>query len=682
MSAGEIRWRIGQKLRVAADRALLSRRQDVAVWDRLWKADGLADGCRAESLLPAELSDQNCHADFDEEWKERLVAKADRLVAHRFDLFDRQDELLGDEGGEIDWNHEAKAGKEAPMGFAPSIDYRDYESAGDCKWVWEPNRHHHFVVLARAFRATGDEKYAREIWRQWESWIEQCPYGYGMNWRSPLELGIRLINWCWTLALIGEQSKPGPELEAAIITTACRHIWDIPRQYSRYSSANNHLIGEAAGVYVGCRFFGGYADAKQKSAEAKAILEREILSQTFADGGTQEQALGYHTFVIWFFLLSGLSGRRSGDEFSRAYWDRLEKMHEFLAVLVKGGDRLPMFGDADDGYVLDLGDRREDAMALTSMASVLLERPDLKSIGVAFPESAWWLLGPSSVAAHKALGKSEEVMAIQSRAFPETGLYLLQSGSQTRKEDTRISVGIDCGPLGFGPIAAHGHADALSVTLRVFGRDILIDPGTYDYFSFAEWRNFFRSTAGHNTIEVDGVDQSEMKGPFLWSHRATCECTRWEPSDDGGIFEGIHYGYQRLPGSVLHRRLVQLEASKGEIVIEDKIEGVGKHDLRSFWHFSEEARVDDAGGQSVRCAVDELEIEMEWDHPWTCTLLRGSESPRGGWVSRGYHRLAESSSAVCVSNGVLLPLTIRTVVRVEERKQGRKSSGRLSAGVI
>ena len=70
----------------------------------------------------------------------------------------------------------------------------------------------------------------------------------------------------------------------------------------------------------------------------------------------------------------------------------------------------------------------------------------------------------------------------------------------------------DCGELGFGSLAAHGHADALSVTVRAGGVDVLVDPGTYDYFTFPDWRRYFRSTRAHNTLGIDGVDQSAQLG--------------------------------------------------------------------------------------------------------------------------------------------------------------------------
>ncbi len=106
---------------------------------------------------------------------------------------------------------------------------------------------------------------------------------------------------------------------------------------------------------------------------------------------------------------------------------------------------------------------------------------------------------------------------MHSEAFPDTGLYLLQAGAAASPD--RLSVTLDAGPLGYGVLAAHGHADALAVTLRIGGHDVLVDPGTYDYFTHPEWRTYFRGTPAHNTVTIDDANQSEMLGPFLWGRR-------------------------------------------------------------------------------------------------------------------------------------------------------------------
>lgn len=628
MSTGEICWRVGLKLTECFDRCVAAARRVPLDLERV--AD---DGSPARALAinhalfgplpePGALS-AGAWCDVA-----RLAVRAEAILENRLTLFDLEDHPLGDP---VCWNYEYKAGRAAPAGFAPDIDYRDHTVTGDCKFVWEPNRHQHLVVLGRAYRATGNPACARHAVRHIDSWLEQCPFGTGMNWRSPLELAIRLINWVWTLELIRPAGVIPAETAQRVTAAAYQHLWEISRKYSRYSSANNHLIGEAAGVFIGASCFSRLRRAGQWQQEARAILLREILTQTFPDGGTREQALGYHQFVLEFFLLADVAARRLGIDFPPEYRDRLARMVEFLSAMREGGD-LPMFGDADDGYVLDLGGRL-DPDALLTTGALVLDRPDLLPRRPV-AEPACWLLGPEAAGRAQVAADASPGRKLASRAFSDSGYYLLQTGTA---DTDAMSVLFDCGELGFGPIAAHGHADALSVTVRAFGRDVLVDPGTYDYFTYPAWRDYFRGTRAHNTIRVDRVEQSEMLGPFLWGKRVKPRCLQWEPAESGGCVAG-EIGAWNGSGLV-HRRTVSLDGASRTVLLRDELQSAGHHVAEAFFHFAEWCEVEavEPGAVTVRIAGGK-HARLLLDRRWSVEVLRGSEAPMGGWVSRGYHR--------------------------------------------
>jgi hypothetical protein len=232
---------------------------------------------------------------------------------------------------------------------------------------------------------------------------------------------------------------------------------------------------------------------------------------------------------------------------------------------------------------------------------------------------------------------------LKSRAFTDSGRYLLQSG--TRGGADAISVLVDCGEHGFGSIAAHGHADALSFTLRAFGEDILVDPGTYDYFRYGEWRDYFRSTRAHNAIVVDGLDQSEMLGPFMWGQRARAWCRDWRPAAAGGSLEGAHDGYARLADPVEHTRRIELDGDARVLTITDRLAMRGEHALSAYFHFSETCQVA-ASGSAIEAVTPSGSVTLEADPRLTVTILRGSTDPIGGWVSRAYHRKTAATTVV------------------------------------
>jgi hypothetical protein len=227
---------------------------------------------------------------------------------------------------------------------------------------------------------------------------------------------------------------------------------------------------------------------------------------------------------------------------------------------------------------------------------------------------------------------------LASRAFSKSGYYLLQGRLDKGEDKDTISVVFDCGELGFGPIAAHGHADALSFTMRAFGEDILVDPGTYDYFTYPVWREYFRGTRAHNTVVVDDRDQSEMLGAFLWGQRATSRCLRWEPTPNGGTVTGEHDGYQALSEGVSHRRTITLDGSRGEVRLLDELTGSGQHSATFCLHIAESYSCKKTLGHSHQFTNGIYGATIDIDTQLRAEVLRGSENPIAGWVSSSYHR--------------------------------------------
>lgn len=647
MSPREVPWRVKSSLRDVTDRYLVRRRQRTRPLADIFAGKGAADvpGFRV-SDVPVGQWASHTKRDVPSGWYYRLLGRAEKITAHRLSFFDLEDKYLGEK---IDWNRDPGLDKPAPMKFSPSIDYRDFNVTGDCKFVWEPSRHHQLVVLGRAYRATGQLRYAQAVVEQLTGWLEQCPYGVGMQWRSPLELAIRLINWVWTVDLIRESGLVDGQFKARLLNAVWRQMWDVARKYSYGSSSNNHLVGEAAGVFVAASYFRKLKDSPRWRAQAKRRLLHAIGAQTYPDGGSREQSLGYQLFVMQLFLIAGLVGTWTGDEFPAAYWDRLEKMFEFVGALSEGGSQLPMFGDADDGYVLDLGDDPHDPREWIAAGVVAFDRSDLATCGGQYRQTARWLFGANAGQLFASLPPDGGDKPLASRSLPSSGYYLLQCGAGCE----RISVVFDCGPLGLPPLCGHGHADALSFTLRAFGVDVLVDPGTYDYFSYPRWREYFRSTRAHNTVVVDGVNQSEMLGPFLWGRQARTRCLNWQPLAAGGEVAGEHDGYTHLPDPVTHRRTVRLDGRRREVLINDKISAAASHSVAVYFHLAEQCRVERTGPGRFRVEVGGGTVTIIMDDRLTAETFVGSEDPIAGWVSRSYHSKTAGTTLVgrCVIKG-------------------------------
>ena len=651
MSPTEILWRGQSALRDAGDRL----RYSAGLYPSMRPA---SDHQFAEPLAASKLIGMPvggwASTPPDEEWRQSLVRTADALVAHRFSFLNLENANLGDP---IDWNRDHETGQVTPGGFAGAIDYRDPASAGDAKLVWEPGRHLQLPVLGRAYRATGDTRYVAAALAQVDSWIRACPLGTGMHWRSPLEVAIRAINWTWFIALAEPSGLITGAVRSQLLHALDCHVWEVTRKYSRGSSANNHRIGEAAGVFIATSCVPALSGAAGYRQASLAMLAEEILAQNHADGGNCEQAFGYHLFVLQFLILARLTAERTGQQMPRSFDDRLSAMVEFAATMTDAGPA-PMYGDADDGYVVDLGGRELGGRELVAAGRAVLGRRRLAHDDDAEPLR--WMFGPAMREAGSAEPPSDPPL-LESRAFPETGLYLLQWGCRGGADSASAS--LDCGALGFGAIAAHGHADALSLTLRAFGEDVLVDPGTYDYFRFPEWRDYFRSTRAHNTIGIDDLDQSIMLGPFMWGERATCRCLEWHSNGPHARIVAEHDGYARLPDPVTHRRALEMDAGARTFTITDTLQMNGEHRVGLFFHVSEHARVRQSGVSQFVIAVAGGTVTLELDSQLTATMREGGDEPAGGWVSRGYHRKARAVAIEASATG-RGPLTLRSRVLV------------------
>ena len=628
MSISEISWRVTSLSDAWVERARVQVNQ-------IPKAEFI-DGYDADSTFKPEFTVfEGQLEEYNEQWSGPLFDKADSIIEHKLSYFDLKDHHLE---SPINWHKDHSADIYSKRGHILDVNYRDFKNNGDCKLVWEPNRHHQMVVLARAYKVSGDIKYAQAAVEQMTHWLDENPYGKGMNWRSPLELAIRLINWVWTIDLIKDSGLFVGDFKQRLLESVFLHCRDVSGKFSQGTSANNHLVGEAAGVYVAACYFSMLKDAKQWQEKSKQVLEKEIQAQTFADGCTKEHAFSYQFFVFQFYLLTGLTGKWSDDSFSPAYWQTLNRLSKFMATMAEGGKYYPMLGDQDDGYVLDLGDHVHDINALCDVVRYFYDDVTFAQGLKQQSESAFWLFNSRQQPINVGHPIERELSPV---AFTDSGYYLLQAGKLSEKN--QASVLMDVAELGYTAIAAHGHADALSCVVRINQQDLFVDTGTYDYFSFPQWRDHFRKTKAHNTIEIDGVDQSVMTGPFMWESHALATCSVWEPSELGGKIVAEHDGYKRLGSPVKHQRSIDLDVQQKQINITDTLITQGQHDAVIYFHFSEDCQnIEIKEGICTLLLADNL-VVIKLPEKMKVALIKGEvsddkQTPSLGWLSRGYHQ--------------------------------------------
>ena len=618
MGLPEVTYRVGQTIRTLAEtRGLGLAKSPPPLQGR--------QGSPWVDPLPVEFNESRV----------AYIERADRILGGFFNVFALKETDLG---FPPDWNQDPKSGKKAPLAFGKSLDYRNSNLVGDIKYLWEPNRHLELVSLAQAWHLSRDGRYLEGARQLLTSWFDQNPYPRGVNWTSSLELGIRLVNWSFAWHLLGGQQSSlfhgveGTRFRDRWLDCVYQHCFFISRHFSRHSSANNHLIGEYAGLFIGAVTWPLWKESRRWMDRAKKGLEQEILVQNAQDGGNNEQAFWYQHEVADMFLLCTLAGRANGVEFSDRYVSRLEALLAFIAAMMDCAGGVPMIGDSDDAVIVDLSIRRDVYRSLLATGSVLFSRADFRAKSTTYDDKTRWLLGDDGHRQYEAIS-SDDSFFPASRAFPDSGYYILGTAFGSPEE---IRLVADAGPLGYLSIAAHGHADALSIVLSVGGHEVLVDPGTYSYHTQQKWRDYFKGTSAHNTVRIDQLDQSISSGNFMWAKHANAVCQEFSTDQRFDTWDAQHDGYQRLEDPVEHRRVIRFDKETVTFSIMDYLNCLAEHVAEIHWHCSEKCLVT-REGQSIRIAVVDVEIVMSMPgSSWQPEVIQGQETPPLGWVSRAF----------------------------------------------
>jgi hypothetical protein len=468
----------------------------------------------------------------------------------------------------------------------------------DEEWRIEWVKFYYGLDLAHAFRETGDTGYIHAWERLVGSWLEQVPPDH-----DPSEVTARRIqNWLYAWASFA--SAPGfPGLRSAL---AERLVASLAAQTAHVratlTSARNHRTLELYALFLLPLAF-PELDEDGLLAFATEALRDDLVHAFHPDGVHRESSTHYHLVALRTFVAARENAERYGIELGTEYDERLSRACDFALHVHRPDGRIPALSDSDGGGYAEL----------LAHAGRLLRRPDLLWAATA--------------------GAEGRPPATSSRSFPNAGYFVQRSGwgdGETAYRDERYLV-FDCGPLGDG---GHGHYDLLGVEAYGAGRPLVVDPGRYTYSEHgANLRSWFKSTAAHNTVCVDGLDQTpyhrgKPRGPVA---RGTLLARLRSPRLD------VLAGEARSPSyDAVHERTVVFVA--GEYwLIEDRLRGATPHryDLR-FHLATGDAEVD---GDTVRAPA--------------LVLVVAAASPRleDGWASERYGEKRRAAVVSAVVEG-------------------------------
>jgi hypothetical protein len=522
------------------------------------------------------------------------------------------------------------------------ISYRHERVLGDVKYVWEFNRLQFLQPVAAHAALTGDREALKFIEAAIASWFEANPPFRGICWNSGIELGLRAISLLVVSSLCGAQLSAVAIDQVRSILHA--HMVWMARYPSRFSSANNHLVAEVAGEFLIALAMPELPLSSRLEAKGRRIVVEEAYKQILDDGVGAEQSPTYGAFTAEFILLCSFVARASGKPLASGVDERLKLFAGYIAWLSNEKGRVPGICDDDEGRVLTLC-RHEPAYAASVCAAISGYLGTLP----AGPR-------PPEIDLRDALLGSAETGTIA-----PSGLKTFADGGYTVIRDTKLGRAVDIvfdhAPLGYLSIAAHGHADALSVIVNVDDAPLFVDPGTYLYHSGGHWRDWFRGTRAHNTLNIDGADQSTMSGAFNWSHKAI---STLESSTDGDNWSvsASHDGYVRRFGTT-HKRTISATALGFDI--HDNIIGATDKTAEIVFQLSPECDASICGDMVVVTRWDKEVVNLSFSAPGALDIKTGGAG-EGGWFSSSFGKKVEAKrvswSGKVPSDGVKVSLSL------------------------
>jgi hypothetical protein len=512
------------------------------------------------------------------------TAAAERALRHQFSSIGIAHQF----GPHIDWTFD----KTAEPGRAPNNE-----------WTWQLNRHAEWLALSRAYRDTGDEKYAREFVAQMTAWVRDCPMPRtsGNVARSPwrtIETGIRAAQ-IWPELWFRFLRSPAMTDDALLAFLGA--FIDHARHLAPFPSKGNWLAMEGAGLFYVGVLFPEFRDAATWRDTAAKWIYAELDNQVYPDGVQFELASGYHHVSLSNFLLVYRLARLNAVALPGDFLKRLEKMYDFDVYGADPSRRLP---GVQDGSAFDVRRALKDAAEL-------------------FPERADFLWYASDGAQGKA-------PAATSHAFPYAGYFVQRSGWTP---DARW-LWFDGGPFGYG----HQHEDKLEIILAAYGKTFLTDPGNYTYEK-SKWRSYFIDSPSHNVVLVDGQPQRRRGArdrmdyvvkqplPHVWS--------------SGKEFDYVEATFDESFGGQVGRSVRQTRAVlfiKPDFwVMLDRLTAVdGKeHVYEPLFHFECPVKADGLRLRTQNAGEPNLTVLARADAPLTLKIVEGQEEPVQGWLTKG-----------------------------------------------
>ncbi|RLA50656.1 MAG: heparinase, partial [Gammaproteobacteria bacterium] len=380
------------------------------------------------------------------------------------------------------------------------------------------------------------------------------PQGSKPGW-EPFTASLRIVNWVFYLQAHSDAQTP------TIMHSLYLQVLWLEKNDERHILANHYFENLKVLAFAGAFFSGN--DAERWLKKGIDGLEQQVREQTLTDGGHYERTPQYHCLMLENYLdiynLASNNPERFEDEFLNLFAEHCLSGLRFYKSIVFPDNKLPLFNDTAFGISPGLFDLDEYWQSLSGQPGCLQDKP-----------------GPII-------------------ALPDSGLFAYRSNA-----DMFI---IDAGDIGPAYQPGHTHCDMLSYELMLEGQRLIVDSGVSEYEP-GQMRQYVRSTRAHNTVSIDGTEQSEVWGEFRVARRAKILGSSIRQHGNEVSFSGAYRGFHTLGGRIEHKRDVELGLSPAgnidTMIVTDRVEGRGVHTVESFIHLHPDTVITEVGQGYLR----------------------------------------------------------------------------------
>lgn len=498
-------------------------------------------------------------------------------------------------------------GERMDWGFNPTTaPGSKYEA--DHEWTWQLNRHGDWATLARAYRTTDDERFAKEFDAQFAGWVRDCPVPVDTadqrpysKWRT-IEAGIRMFS---TWPSVFATFRKSPSVRDETLVSMVKSMMEHGRYLRRHPTTGNWLTMEMNGLYHVGVLLPFVKEAKDWRDFAAARLLAELDTQVYPDGAQIELTPGYHNVALGSFLGPVDAAAAYKYSLPQGYMAKLERMFAYNLWVMRPDRDASRWNDS--WHVDVLG-------TLSKGFTLFPARKDFQWIATAGREGT-----PPDHTSH---------------FFPYAGQVVMRSGW----DRDALFLGFEAGPFGYG----HQHEDKLSLVIFAYGKDLLVEGGSYAYDA-SKWRRYVLASAAHNVVLVDGQGQARGGQPrqnYIVDKPVDLAFRSNERYDYARGFYNEGFG-KRDQRPARHTREVLFLKPEQLFVVCDTLESLdGKpHSCETLWHLDVNSVDVDAqtGIVETRDAGANLRIVPFCDKGLKARVVKGQETPTvQGWMPLGH----------------------------------------------